>query len=109
MKIRFEKNTMRWRISHTELQLLAQGQTLVHEVALPTVQLRFHVLVDGQSPPNGRLMNFEQVVEGDWLDHVLLLSLQGQTDLQADPQHALHEFIDGIDETELMLEVDFKS
>lgn len=109
MKIRFEKNTMRWRISQKELQLLAQGQALVHETVLPTMQLRFHVLVDGQNPPNGRFMNFEQVVEGDWLDHVLLLSPQGLTDLQADPLRALHEFVDGIDETELMLEVDFKA
>jgi hypothetical protein len=108
MKIRFEKNTMRWRISQTELQLLAQGLTLVHEVELPVIQLRFHLLVDRQSPPNGRLANFEQVIEANRLDHVLLLCPQGLNDLQADPQRALCEFIDGIDETELILEVDFK-
>ena len=109
MKIRFEKNTIRWRISQKELQLLAQGHAIVHEVTLPIVRLRFHLLVDIQSPPNGRLLNFEQVVESDWLDHVLLLSPQGLTDLQAEPLRALHEFVDGIDETELMLEVDFKA
>lgn len=109
MKIRLEKNTMRWRVSQTELQKLAQGHILTHETPLPSTHLRFQLLVDTQSPPNGRVMNFEQAVEAAWIDHVLLLAPLGLAELQADPQRALHEFIDGVDETELMLEVDFKS